>query len=216
MISLSKFDKPNILNQKGEEWTTELMSKIETGEEIPQSLKDKYRHPEIKDRVTQETSGKCCYCESKVSHIYPGDIEHIKPKSVFPQLTFDWNNLTFVCSKCNNSKHDYYNEIGGVNIINPYTENPQDHLHSFGPMIMHINSSKIGEFTWKKLGLNRLSLIEKRKEKIESIQTLIDKYNRENDKALKEILKQELLENVKQNTEFSMAVKNYLKGQGIE
>lgn len=216
MISISKSNKPEILEQNDADWTNELMEKINNGEEIPKSLKERYRHSQIKDAVVEETSGKCCYCESNVSHVYPGDIEHIKPKSIFPNLTFDWDNLTFVCSKCNNKKRDYYSLNGGVNIINPYIENPLSHLYSFGPMIMHINNSKVGEFTWKKLDLNRMPLIEKRKEKIESIQTLIDKYNRENDEALKELLKQELLEYAEQNSEFSMTVKNYLKEQGIE
>jgi len=216
MIYIPKSDKPEILEQKDAEWTNELMSKISNDEEVPESLKEKYRHPQIKEAVIKETRGKCCYCESKVSHVYPGDIEHIKPKSIFPEFTFAWDNLAFVCSKCNNKKRDYYSQNGGVNILNPYSENPLNHLYSFGPMIMHVNNSKIGEFTWKKLDLNRMSLIEKRKEKIESIQTLIDKYNREEDESLKEILKQELLENAEQDSEYSMSVRNYLKGQGIE
>lgn len=216
MISISKIDKPEILEQKDAEWTDELIGKLNNGEDVPKSLKERYRHPQIKEAVIIETKGKCCYCESVVSHVYPGDIEHIKPKSVFPNLTFEWNNLTFVCSKCNNKKRDYYSQNGNVNIINPYIENPLNHLHCFGPMVMHINNSKEGEFTWKKLDLNRMSLIERRKEKIESIQTLIDKYNREEDEALREMLKQELLQSAEQGSEFSLAVKSYLKQQGIE
>lgn len=216
MISISKIDKPEILEQKDVEWTNELIGKINNGEEVSKTLKERYRHPQIKEAVISETNGKCCYCESKVSHVYPGDIEHIKPKSIYPNLTFEWNNLTFVCSKCNNKKRDYYSQNGGVDIINPYAENPLNHLYCFGPMIMHINDSKVGEFTWKKLELNRMSLIERRKEKIESIQTLLDKYNREDDVALKEILKQELLQSAECDAEFSLSISSYLKVQEIE
>lgn len=216
MIQIIKSDKPEILEQKDSQWTKELMEKINQGKEIPVTLKERYRHPQIKEAVIAETNGKCCYCESKVSHVYPGDIEHIKPKSVFPDLTFDWNNLTYVCSKCNNSKRDYYNQNGGLNIINPYSENPLKHLCCFGPMIMHINNSKAGELTWKKLDLNRMSLIERRKEKIVSIQTLVDKYNREKDVSLKDILKQELLQSMEKDVEFSLSISSYLKEHGIE
>ena len=67
-----------------------------------------YKHPDNK-RVLEEVSfGKCIYCEAKVTDVYYGDVEHIKPKLKFPELEFDWDNLGFVCAKCNGEKHDKY------------------------------------------------------------------------------------------------------------
>lgn len=39
----------------------------------------------------------CCYCEQN-EH---GDIEHIYPKSLFPDKTFVWKNYVWSCEKCN-------------------------------------------------------------------------------------------------------------------
>lgn len=47
----------------------------------------------------------CAYCESNE----PGDIEHIFPKSHFPDKTFEWENYLYVCKTCNTSyKSDYF------------------------------------------------------------------------------------------------------------
>jgi uncharacterized protein (TIGR02646 family) len=39
----------------------------------------------------------CNYCE----HNEANDIEHIYPKSFFPEYTFDWNNYLLTCKQCN-------------------------------------------------------------------------------------------------------------------
>ena len=67
---------------------------------INKTKQNRYSRPEIKAELIAETKGKCAYCESKITHIYPGDIEHIIPKSIFPRLTFTWANLTLGCYWC--------------------------------------------------------------------------------------------------------------------
>jgi uncharacterized protein (TIGR02646 family) len=41
--------------------------------------------------------GYCCYCE----HGEVSDIEHIYPKSLFPNKAFEWGNYLYACKKCN-------------------------------------------------------------------------------------------------------------------
>jgi len=43
--------------------------------------------------------GTCNYCE----HNEASDIEHIYPKSFFPEKTFDWENYLLVCKECNSA-----------------------------------------------------------------------------------------------------------------
>ncbi|MDT3498329.1 HNH endonuclease, partial [Bacillus toyonensis] len=110
MISLIKSSKPTILVEKEINWTNELLSFEESGEKVPNHIKGRYRHEEIKEALLKETYAKCAYCESKILHIDYGDIEHIIPKSIFPQKTFLWDNLTIGCAKCNQSKSNYYDD----------------------------------------------------------------------------------------------------------
>lgn len=43
----------------------------------------------------------CCYCESSIG----AQVEHVRPKSLYPELTFDWLNLLLVCGGCNSIKN---------------------------------------------------------------------------------------------------------------
>ncbi|MFF3923552.1 HNH endonuclease [Paenibacillus lactis] len=104
MRSLRKGPKPDILVEKEEEWTQELMKYVESGDKIPDTIGGRYRHPNIKEALLSETYSKCAYCESKITHIDYGDIEHIEPKSEVRNKTFAWDNLTIGCSKCNQNK----------------------------------------------------------------------------------------------------------------
>lgn len=76
---------------------------------------------------------------------------------------------------------------------------------------MHVNDSKRGEVTWKVIGLNRSRLVERRYEAIAGLQSIIDKYNRENVPFLKEILRLEIIEDAAPNKEFSFIKQEYLR-----
>ncbi len=41
--------------------------------------------------------GRCMYCEDSAGC----DIEHVKPKSEYPEVTFHWENYLWTCSICN-------------------------------------------------------------------------------------------------------------------
>jgi 5-methylcytosine-specific restriction endonuclease McrA len=73
-----------------------------------EALRTNYKHPDNKAALISASYDKCMYCESKVSHTYYGDIEHIRPKSRFPDLEFSWDNLGYVCARCNGYKSDKY------------------------------------------------------------------------------------------------------------
>lgn len=45
------------------------------------------------------------------------EVEHIKPKSLFPQDTFSWSNYLFACGPCNGPKNDQYGVVQGNQVI---------------------------------------------------------------------------------------------------
>ncbi|RCJ30529.1 hypothetical protein A6769_33265 [Nostoc punctiforme NIES-2108] len=111
MRRLVKQKCPEILEQNHKAWTTEYLNIISSNGKPTKTQSGRYRHPQIKQTILLETHGKCVYCESKVTHIYPGDIEHIKPKSLYPTEIFSWLNLTLACSICNTNKAAYPNPV---------------------------------------------------------------------------------------------------------
>ena len=65
---------------------------------------------EVKDALKALFHDKCAYCESKVGHVGPADIEHFRPKSKVLEapdhpgywwLASDWDNLLLACNTCN-------------------------------------------------------------------------------------------------------------------
>lgn len=81
-----------------------------------------YGHKTVKKLLVKMQHEKCAYCESKVTHVDAGDVEHYRPKGRSKQvdgtvllvrgywwLAYTWDNLLFACAKCNQSgKRDLF------------------------------------------------------------------------------------------------------------
>ncbi|MFC3243972.1 HNH endonuclease [Gordonia humi] len=85
---------------------------------------------------------KCAYCESVIEDVAPAHVEHILPKSIFPKLVLEWSNLTLCCPTCNANKKDYYSTE--VSLLNPYVDDPSNHLMFLGAFVWSIPSSLRG------------------------------------------------------------------------
>lgn len=140
----------------------------------PESLKTNYKHPENKEALLRASHGKCMYCESQVSHVYFGDIEHIRPKAAdkYPELEFEWDNLGYCCARCNNVKNDQFDAT--CPLVDPYSEDPSTHLLAFGSTVRHRARSERGAITITTTGLNRAELIEKRAIRLSQLQNSLD------------------------------------------
>lgn len=189
MIKLIKGDKPAILDEKAAEWTAQVQTALANGDELSKSLKSKYNHSDVKSAIVSETSGKCAYCESKVRHIAPGDIEHIIPKSVQPNLWFDWSNLTLACPVCNVNK--------GVNegLVDPHNDEPSEHFWFAGTAIFPLPESQKGNLTETLLKLNRPELHDKRFDRLSSLERLLRLAAKETDPQTKVVLEQDIIHN---------------------
>lgn len=61
---------------------------------------------EIRRALTQMCSGarRCCYCEDS----YADEVEHMKPKDLYPEHTYDWANYLYACGPCNGPKNNKF------------------------------------------------------------------------------------------------------------
>jgi uncharacterized protein (TIGR02646 family) len=70
----------------------------------------------------------CCYCEHNIAT----DIEHIFPKSLFPQFAFVWRNYILACKQCNTTyKADnfaVFDPAGTTNFVEHKTGMPSQPL----------------------------------------------------------------------------------------
>ncbi len=212
MIKISKMPKPQVLIDNANTWTKEYCDCIKAGKEPSKEIKYRYNHPEIKHALEKETHGKCAYCESKIKSVAYGDIEHILPKNknARPELYVEWNNLTLACEQCNRAGKGTYYEPN-LPLVNPYTDAPSDFLRDFGPLIMPLPGNDRGIATEKVIRLNRGALVERRTERINSIEALLQGWAKETNPTLKKLLEDELHNEYLKEKEYSSTVKSFLK-----
>ena len=170
----------------------------------PAALETNYRYPQNKRALQDASYGKCMYCESQVAHISFGDVEHYRPKAVgrYPHLEFVWTNLGYCCTRCNNAKRDQFDE--DCPLIDPYSEEPNQHLLAFGAIVRHKAGSERGAITIQTVDLNRAELIERREVRIAELQKAIDACFRTRSAAVREQLLAELQREADLDKEFSM------------
>jgi uncharacterized protein (TIGR02646 family) len=66
---------------------------------------------------------RCAYCEDSLAD----EIEHIRPKSLFPEITFSWANYLFSCGPCNGPKSSRYGILVG-NVIQEFVRRRGDEV----------------------------------------------------------------------------------------
>lgn len=206
MRRLGKLSKPEVLEANEATWLSEYLADKTNG-----SKKYKYRHADIKQQLKNETGDKCVYCESKIGHNTPGDIEHKVPSSKNETLHFAWENLTIACTECNRRKNDYYSTEDGF--LDPYIDDVEAMLVHRGPIVMWKTGEKRAEIAINILELcKRMPLISRKIEKITDVQNLIERYNAETNPVLKGLLKKALIETTDKSSEFSGMLLGMVEG----
>jgi uncharacterized protein (TIGR02646 family) len=111
---LKPAEPPAVLRDEGRESTLALCRRLEDGESRLGFDKAVYGASSVKQALLLAQHDKCCFCESKVSHISFGDVEHFRPKAAcrssvdaperkpgYYWLAYEWSNLYFACEQCN-------------------------------------------------------------------------------------------------------------------
>ena len=202
MISINKPTKiPNILKTKGKDETNNLCLKFEEGETKFDFDSSIYGHKEVKEKLKRAQNHKCFLCESRISHISYGDVEHFRPKAGVCQtavekmpetgyfwLAYDWSNLFLACQICNqrfkrnlfpiqNPESRVKSHTDDLSqeiplFINPVIENPEDFISFRGVIPFAIGGNRKGEITIEHAGLRRDELKENRRELYEKMKSL--------------------------------------------
>lgn len=211
MRCITKLDEPDILKVNNQQWLQDYVS-----DQSNSYKKYKYRHADIKLRLKEETGYKCVYCESKIGHNTPGDIEHKVPSSKFIERHFDWINLTIACTECNRRKNDYY--ILGDEFIDPYVDDVEFLIEHHGPLVYWKSSNNRAEVSVRLLDLNDLTrqqLIERKISKIEEFNNLIERFLIQSNQALKGLLWKQVEEMTNKNAEYSSMLQSVIEAKGI-
>ena len=136
---------------------------------------------EVIIRKLRQMSGggvRCMYCSGSEA----SNVEHFRPKAIFPERAMDWNNFLWICGICNQKKGDHFPpDTGeGAMIINPIESNPWDYffIDEFGNLT-EIWRSDLNDVdpraksTMVHLGLDREALQLVRQERLEDLRRQI-------------------------------------------
>ncbi len=211
MRNLSKHQEPVILNTNHQQWLEQYIAN-----QGSTTKKYRYRHPDIKSTLKSETGYKCIYCESKIGHNTPGDIEHKIPSSKHIELHFTWDNLTIACSECNRRKNDYYEEEN--EFLDPYCDDVEGLLEHYGPLVHWRTNEHRAEITVRILDLNsqcRQELIERKIGKIDEFTNLLERFITQENNILKALLWKQIEEMTSLNSEYSAMLVTILHQKNI-
>ncbi len=205
MIFVERIRIPRVLIRNGSKWKEEILSakskfnssNNKTDRAILDKALSKYHHDEIKKSLELMFYGKCAFCESYIQNVDFGDIEHFKPKSKFPELAVEWNNLLLACKKCNGAdqKGDKWPTVEeGGPLINPCDENPEDFFEfefDEETLITIVKPKNTRAKTSESIyGLNKHSLLGDRNKYIRKLVFIAKRYHVDNE--AKEIIDEAL------------------------
>jgi CRISPR/Cas system Type II protein with McrA/HNH and RuvC-like nuclease domain len=208
MIRLRKGREPAVLVKNSAKWTKEFCEFQGRLSEMPPAMRYRYRDSTIKAAVRQDSHDKCVYCESSISQVHPGEIDHIEPVSRRRDLVVAWDNLALVCSECNRAKGDYYEPT--LPLLNPFVDDPASHLVFYGPLVLHRTGCSRGEATVKRLKLSRAALFERRKERIEALQTMLDRIHSMEPGPLRAAVEAALEDELAETTAYSATARAFV------
>lgn len=149
--------------------------KAEAERRFSNARKAKWFQPAI--AALKKMTGKgerCMYCSGSEA----SDVEHYRPKAVFPEHAMEWENYLWTCTICNRHKGDRFppDTEPGAMIIDPSAENPWEFffIDDYGLLTPRYDRDAGGpnaraESTRDIIKLNREALQESRKRRVDDL-----------------------------------------------
>ena len=73
---------------------------------------------ELRYEILREGAGTCSCCGARASDGVRIHVDHIKPRSKYPELQLEKSNMQILCEDCNFGKSNYYNDDWRVKMEN--------------------------------------------------------------------------------------------------
>ncbi|MBI3467364.1 MAG: hypothetical protein HY000_30510 [Planctomycetes bacterium] len=186
---------PAILRDRGRDATQAIIAAYVGGTRIFAFDSAIYGAKSVKKALRKAQHDKCAFCESRVTHVAYGDVEHFRPKGGYRQspeddlvqpgyywLAYEWSNLFFACQLCNQRfKRNHFplldtakratSHVMDVSVespvfLDPSAEDPAEHIAFREEYAYALDGSARGEATIAALGLNREELVEVRRDRL--------------------------------------------------
>lgn len=202
MIFIQRSQEPSVLQNKGKVKQQALCEAYDQGQREFKFDSAIYGNAAVKTALLKMQHDKCCFCESKISHISYGDVEHYRPKGGYKQteqdelhapgyywLPYTWENLLLSCTLCNQQfkknlfpllepqkralNHRDDIALEQPLLINPSVIDPRQYIGFRQEIPYALEGNIYGKETIAAVGLDREALNEKRRSYLALINQLI-------------------------------------------
>lgn len=202
MIFIPRSQEPAVLQNKGKAEQQALCVAYDAGKREFKFDSAIYGNAAVKAALLKMQHDKCCFCESKISHISYGDVEHYRPKGGYKQieqdelqtpgyywLPYSWENLLLSCTLCNQQFKknlfplldpqkralNHHDDIALEQplLINPSATDPRQYIGFRQEIPYAIDGNIYGKATIAVVGLDREALNEMRRSHLALINQLI-------------------------------------------
>ena len=120
----------------------------------------------------------CSYCQNPHAAGSYGDVEHYRPKSLFPTRAYSWSNYFFSCRLCNSTKSNKWPEVGEY--VRPDVGDPEPRfVFQENGKVEAAPGDEAAALMIEDFGFNRKPLVTSRKNVIgpilDEIQKIVDR-----------------------------------------
>ncbi len=199
MIRIERPPEPEDWSDKATEAERQVFAAVAADKKL-QFRRDRYAGARVP--LLRAQHGKCAFCESKIEHVMTGDVEHFRPKAGVRQapgdalerpgyywLAYRWTNLLVACQQCNQREKGNLFPLTeparrarspegdltaeGPLFVDPSAEDPSKFIGWRGEVAFPVGGGERGRTTTEALGLNRLPLLARRRDRLECLRALL-------------------------------------------
>ncbi len=166
-----------------------LRAHIRTNSKAQYLLPPLWQEEDVIQALQSSFGEKCAYCEQALTRVI---VDHFRPKTHYPSLAYQWDNLLPACQECSAAKADHFPLLSGFKaqdpiltgetasgdlekeqpgLLNPRTNTPEDLLgYDLDGRILATGGDLSAMVTIELLDLNRPSLKAARASLMEEIE----------------------------------------------
>ncbi|MFA7239591.1 MAG: hypothetical protein WC091_05710 [Sulfuricellaceae bacterium] len=104
MHKMKRPAQPDCLNANWPDWTEDFVTARKLDPKHPFGWRSPACYQEIRRQLSVMTQAHCAFCDGAIGVESRETVEHFRPKSTFPDLAYEWNNLFPCCDLCQSNK----------------------------------------------------------------------------------------------------------------
>lgn len=123
---------PRVLDQRTNgylsRWTAELTREVDFSARVATAKRrfasrnrksnKTFQRVKVALREMSNEQWRCVYCEDN----FADEVEHIRPKDIYPEQCFQWENYVYACGPCNGPKNNHFavvDNLGAEHTVTP-------------------------------------------------------------------------------------------------